>query len=193
MESFKAKVGPLPVYAWGILVAGGVVAVMWWRSRSSTGGASDQVDPTGQYDGSATAQQLAALGYLGYGDFPGAGSGQTGQGTDTGAGGSTGGNTGTGTGTGSTGNPSKAPGNCRMAKDPSGQWRHICGFGHWFRKVGGSHWYWTPGPIPSKGIHNTRQYRPGPPLSGRGIIPTTASSGQQRPLTGAVATGRAVG
>lgn len=193
MESFKAKVGPLPVWAWGLVVTGMAAAVFYWRSRSSsTDSSGSTADQSGiNPDDAVTSAQLAQLGYLGYGDFGGtlAGNGSTGNGTDTGTGGST------GTGSGSTKNPPTTPGNCRMAKDPSGTWRHICGVGHWFKKKGQPHWYWTPGPIPNKGLHNPGQYRPGPPLIGGGTVPIVAGSlnPQPRVMTGAAATSRAAG
>lgn len=75
------RIGPLPAWAWGAIVGGGILAAMWWRSRSS-GGATDgsQTDATGG-DGSGTSSLdsadlpdssdwPAAPGYGGFNDAP---------------------------------------------------------------------------------------------------------------------------
>lgn len=74
------RIGFLPAWAWGAIIGGGILAAMWWRSRSSgTAGAADgtATDATGA-DMSGTAagdsSDIADIGpsnpYGGFNDSP---------------------------------------------------------------------------------------------------------------------------
>lgn len=162
MEPFKAKLGPLPIWAWGGIITAGAVAFFWWRGRAAGGAAATDPNAAGGNDAGAIASQLGALGYY------------DGSGVQTGTGGSTSGGGG-GASSGGGGGTKTDPRNCATVKDPSGKSRHICGFGHWYRKAKGGHWYWTPGPIPTNGLHAAWQYRSGP--VGHGGHPAAPRSG----------------
>ena len=123
------KVGPLPTRGY-LVVAGGVVGFVWWRSRSA-GGASSAAD-------SATPGASAA------GDSGATPTTDYGQGFDYGyAAGlnATGQTTGTDTSSGTDTAPAAHGGKlCFKATDPSGQVRTVCGMGHWVRRNGQWHW-----------------------------------------------------
>jgi hypothetical protein len=189
----KAKVGPLPVWGWGVVGLGAGGLYYWYRSRQS-GGAADTAAGVSADQGGALGytDQGSALGYLGYGG--------TGAGGSSGTGTSTGGSNGGG-GTSTAANGGKF---CRDVKDPSGATRHVCGYGHWYRKTVGGHWFWTPGPIPAKdpkgkaGIHSVLERSgPGSPPGWPTWSPAQkppmrrGGSGTEQPLTGAVASGLA--
>ena len=149
---YAKKIGPLPV--WGYLVIGTAIAgFYWYRSRQSassaaSAAASPALDPTATTAGAQGYSEGYGAGYnTGYAGGLGTGGGVTAP-----------------TPTQPPSNPPPGTKYCRDLKDPAGNVRHVCGFGHWFQPKGQTHWYWTPGPIPKnplrKGIEKAAPYNP---------------------------------
>jgi hypothetical protein len=144
----KAKVGPLPVWGWGIAVVGAAAGFFWWRNRSSSAATATDGSTSDTGD---TGDDSTGIGYDSNSYGAGYAAGVNANGSQeplpapvSASGGGTGGSTGT--------NAAAAHNRfCAKTKDPSGKLVTACGYGTWVKAKNGS-WSWVPGMPPNQGL-----------------------------------------